>query len=175
MTCNYDVSENNAEQVHGEFSPAFIHGWLCAYSCQTKYDDPETWRPVLLPDYNHQDNEQSNSLQAFIAAKQAITEKLHSSELAFTLPYDENDDSYTQAMVTRDWASGFWLAAEQTRLAKLVTHAEAAEFLADLPRIAAMPLPQADDTDSLVDLMEIQEYCRVGVMGVFLSARTHTP
>lgn len=175
MTHTNTIGKNTEQSTYAEFSPAFIHGVLSAYCCQEKYDDPKSWQSLLLPDFDEHNSEQKKLLEVFIVAKATIHRQLQSNDFVFALPDCDDDSLSAQVLATREWASGFWLAVEQSQLAQAVYDTDATEFIGDLQRIAAMPLPAEDEEenpDNQADLIEIQEYCRMGVIGLFLSART---
>ncbi len=77
------------------------------------------------------------------------------SELSFQLLlYNSAETLHDEVLLTREWASGYWLGIQNTGIDKLLRDDEISnEFINDLPQITAMPLPDdsALETASLSD------------------------
>lgn len=169
MTFDTTNLENLLEMANIDFSAAFSHGLLTAYCCSQTIDD--SWLMVLQPDINPKDDEQQSAFQALKTVKQQIMEDLQDSDLSFQPLFLENVSVREQSLSTRDWVSGFWLGLQQTGIADQLTDNSAKDFLKDIKFMASMPLLEEENAENLSDLMEVQEYCRMGALSLFLSAK----
>lgn len=165
MTIKAITIKEWVEQADIDFSSAFVHGVLTAYACKDEHD--KHWASLLQTQPTLNDT-QKQAFQALAKAQKYISKQLADSELSFQLPINDENNIKEQALSTRDWASGFWLGLKQNKLLQQITDKTTLEFADDLQRIAAMPLPSEEDKDNLTDLLEIQEYCRMGTIGLFL-------
>ncbi len=178
-----------------DFTPAFVHGLLTAYCCEDERS--HEWAIMLSEDIDPDNKTLTAQLRYLNQAKNVIGAQLADSELGFQLLLNNTAHTlHDEVLLTREWASGFLLGAEAIGLAERVAHDDlSSEFLADLPQITAMPLPDDDalDTASIADeysdnydssddvydedtgddtrndILQIQEYCRAGAIGVFLA------
>ncbi len=170
MTINATIEpttlEKIVEQAEIDFSPAFVHGVLTAYACNDEND--RHWAILLQPEPKLDDNQQQ-AFNELAEIQQAIGVQLADSELSFLLPITDDGNIRQQSLQTRDWASGLWFGLQQNDLLDKVADEENIEFIRDLKKISAMPLPDEADKHNLADLLEIQEYCRIGAIGLFLS------
>ncbi len=177
-----------------DFTPAFVHGLLTAYCCQVA--QPHGWATALVAELDPMNAAQTTQLRYFNIVKNAIATQLADSELSFQLLLHNSAETlHDEVLLTREWASGYWLGIQNTGIDKLLSDDEiSSEFINDLPQITAMPLPddsalataslsddyrdQYDDhsdiddsnDDTRLDIMEIQEYLRAGAINVFLAS-----
>ncbi len=176
-----------------DFQPAFVHGLLSAYCCQT--DAPHAWVNALVDEIDPDNAKLTEALRYLNQVRHTLAEQLADSELSFQLLLDNRAQTlHDEVLLTREWASGYYLGVQELNLAERLGNDDlSAEFLNDLARIVAMPLPNDDDIDSASvtaaysdhydpndeddngddtrsDIMEIQEYCRAGAIGVFLAS-----
>ncbi len=170
MTINTTIEpitlEKIIEQAEIDFAPAFVHGVLTAYAC---HDENDRHWAILLQTQEQLTDKQSQAFQQLAEMQQAIGVALADSDLSFQLPITDDASIKQQSLATRDWASGLWFGLQQNDLLEKITDETNVEFIRDLKSISAMPLLDDDDKHNLADLLEIQEYCRMGVIGLFLS------
>ncbi len=166
MTIKPIMIEKTIEQAVIDFSPAFVHGVLTAYACQDEND--KHWAILLQPQATLTEA-QKQAFQTLADTQKIIAGQLADSDLSFQLPLTDNDTIKQQSLATRDWASGLWLGLQHNGLLTKITDEASVEFIQDLQRISAMPLLDGEDKHNLGDLLEIQEYCRMGTIGLFLS------
>ncbi len=170
MTINTTIEpitlEKIIEQAEIDFTPAFVHGVLTAYACHD--EDDRHWAIILQPDSTLDENQQQ-AFNKLADIQQAIGAQLVDSDLSFQLPIADDTSIRQQSLATRDWASGLWFGLQQNDLLEKITDETNVEFIRDLKSISAMPLLDEDDKHNLADLLEIQEYCRMGVISLFLS------
>ncbi len=172
MTIKAIIVGKWVEQAGIDFSPAFVHGVLTAYACQ---DENNNYWATLLQPQSTLNSKQKQAFKELATAQKDIARQLADSELSFQLPCRDEATIRQQSLSTRDWASGLWLGLQHNDLLSQIEDEASAEFVGDLQRIAAMPLPDAADKENSADLLEIQEYCRMGAIGLFLSVRSqHT-
>lgn len=169
MTFDTTNLENLLETADIDFSAAFSHGVLTAYCCTAEPHDG--WAVVLQPDLDPANTVQKEALQTLRDLKQQINTALEDSELPYQPLFSESESVREQALSTREWVSGFWLGLQQTGLSEQLSDEASKDFLRDLRHIASMPLPDEGDAESLADLMEVQEYCRMGAVSLFLSLK----
>lgn len=158
------------ENADIDFSPSFVHGVLSAYACIG--DNDNAWAVLLQPELDPKNVLQKEALQSLHSYKNTIAEQLADSDLGFYPLLGESDSLREQSLATREWVSGFWLGLKENKLPTRLQDEDAQEFIGDVQRIAAMPLLDEDDADSTQDLLEVQEYCRMGTIGVFLSVNS---
>lgn len=151
------------------FSASFTHGLLSAYCCQ--HDGNSHWAKLLITDRDAMDVSQQRAITKLEGAKQDINEQLADASLSFQLLLDDQAENIREEVLsTREWASGFWLGIKELGFMQHCKENNAIEFMQDLQRIAAMPLPEEEDGDSHSDLIEIQEYCRMGAISLYLTS-----
>ncbi len=160
--------EKVIEQAEIDFTPAFVHGVLTAYACHD--EDDKHWAILLQPDDATLDENQQQAFNDLAEIQQAIGAQLADSDLSFQLPIADNAEIRQQSLATRDWASGLWFGLQQSDSLEKISDEANIEFIRDLKSISAMPLLDDDDKHNLADLLEIQEYCRMGTIGLFLSS-----
>lgn len=179
-----------------DFTPAFVHGLLTAYCCEASH--AHRWAMTLVTDIDPNDDLLATQLRYLNQAKNVISTQLADSEFSFQLLLHNTADTlHDEVLLTREWASGYWLGVQDIGLAERVAHDDLSnEFLTDLPQIIAMPVPNEDALDNTAvsdgytdnyddsddvydhdtgddtrnDIIAIQEYCRAGVIGVFLAS-----
>lgn len=166
MTGKATTLEEMTEKAGIAFSAAFVHGVLSAYACKDSQDN--RWVTLLITDTTPDDS-QKQAFNALASQQKTLAKQLADSQFSYALPSPEKEGIRAQSLLTRDWASGFWLAAEHSHLLKQVSDKASLTFFADLKRIAAMPIISENNQDNHADLLEIQEYCRMGAIGLFLS------
>lgn len=169
MIIDYTDLVKNLENAGVDFSLSFVHGVLTAFACKNSTD--KRWATVLAPEIDPMNLTQKEALNALSDIGKNLTQSLSAEDFSFALLIDEDTDVQQQALETREWASGFWLGIKEAQLVTVFSDADSHDFLKNLQRIAAMPLPDADDTDSLYDLLELQEYCRMGAIDLFLNCQ----
>lgn len=190
---DFSAAVDNAEI---DFTPAFVHGLLCAYCCQV--EQPHGWATALVTELDPENAMQTTQLRYFNEAKNTVAAQLADSELSFQLLLNNTAETlHDEVLLTREWASGYWLGVQSAGIDKQVENDElSSEFIKDLPQITSMPLPDEtaletasvsdgysdayDDEpdiydsdrgdDTRIDIMEIQEYLRAGAMSVFLAS-----
>lgn len=167
MTLDYTTTVELLDGADIDFSPAFVHGLLSAYACGDLQDN--RWVTVLQADLTNVNDAQKAAFQQLATEKTALAKQLADSDFSFVLLIDETGNIREQSLSTREWASGFWLGLKQSDLLPKITDEASLDFVSDLQRIAAMPLPDESDDDSLDDLLQVQEYCRMGAVSLFLS------
>lgn len=177
------------------FTPAFVHGLLSAYCCED--ENSHGWAPTLVVDIDPDNKTLTKQLRYLNQARNIIGTQLADSELSYQLLLNNTADTlHDEVLLTREWASGYLIGVENLGLTERVSHDDlSSEFLSDLPQITGMPLPEEDidiepvsdgytdnydssdeifdqDTgdDTRADILEIQEYCRAGAIGVFLAS-----
>lgn len=178
------------------FTSAFVHGLLTAYCCEE--ENSHGWATTLIDDIDPDNETLTTQLRYLNQVKNAMGAQLSDSELGFQLLLDNSAETlHDEVLLTREWASGYLLGVEALGLTERVKDDDlSTEFLADLPQIAAMPLPDEDEIeaasisddysdnydasediydqdtgdDTRTDILEIQEYCRAGAIGVFLAS-----
>lgn len=160
----------NIAEIH--FSPAFVHGVLTVYAMLEGNDN--RWVNAFYDDLSRLTDRQKDGLQTLAKAKEKIKRQLADSQLGFQLLSRSDVDVREQTLLTREWVSGYWLGLKRAQLMEKIEDTASLEFIEDLQRIAAMPLPEGDDQDSLSDLIHVQEYCRMGAISVFLSLSNDT-
>lgn len=185
------------EQAQIDFTPAFVHGLLTAY-CSEEVNS-HGWVTLLTTALDPNHTQQTNQLRYLNQVKNTIATQLSDSELSFQLLLHNTAGTlHDEVLLTKEWASGYWLGVEKTQLNERVdSDALSREFLADLTQVIAMPLPSEDDLDNSAtgeesytdnydssgeiydndsdddthaDILQIQEYCRAGAIGVFLAS-----
>lgn len=184
------------ERAKIAFTPAFVHGVLTAYCSEEAHS--HSWATALTSEIAPNDDEQTTQLRYLNQVKNVIGTQLSDAELGFQLLLHNTAETlHDEVLLTKEWASGYWLGVEETQLAERVSNDELSrEFLDDLAQILAMPLPDEDDLenasetdgysdhydssseiydndhedDTRTDILEIQEYCRAGAIGVFLAS-----
>lgn len=177
------------------FTPAFVHGLLSAYCCEE--ENAHGWATLLVSDIDPSNETLTTQLRYLNRARNIIGTQLSDSELSFSLLLDNRAETlHDEVLLTREWASGYLLGVESLALNERVGDDDfSSEFLSDLAQIAAMPLPDDDalaaasvsdgytdhydssdefydqdgGDDTRSDILEIQEYCRAGAIGVFLT------
>ncbi|MGY0400082.1 MAG: YecA/YgfB family protein [Ostreibacterium sp.] len=159
------------ENANIDFSPPFVHGVLSAYAC---IDDTDNgWAIILQPEIDSMNILQKEALNELNTYKDIIVEQLLDNNLGFQPLFSHDSSIRKQALSTREWVSGFWLAvSNKGDLVKVLQDKDSTEFIQDLQRITAMPLPNDNDIDNQQDLLEVQEYCRIGAIGLFLTLRS---
>lgn len=194
------INENDfaaaVDKAEMDFTPAFVHGVLTAYCCQV--DQPHGWATALVAELDPMNVTQTTQLRYFNEVKNTIAAQLADSELGFQLLLNNTAETlHDEVLLTREWASGYWLGVQNASIDQQVSDDElSSEFINDLPQITAMPLPdetaletaslsdgysdEYDDApdiydqdtgdDTRTDIMQIQEYCRAGAMSVFLTS-----
>ncbi len=169
MTFDTTNIENLLETADIDFSAAFSHGVLTAYCCSKTNDD--SWAITLQPDIDVNDEQQKTAFQELKNLKQHIHKALQDSDLSFQPLFLDSESASIreQSLSTREWVSGFWLGLQQAGLVEAITDESSKDFLKDMRHIASMPLLDDDDSENLTDLMEVQEYCRMGVLSLFLT------
>lgn len=195
-----DINENDfavaVDKVEMDFTPAFVHGVLTAYCCQVA--QPHGWATALVAELDPMNITQATQLRYFNEVKNMIAAQLADSELSFQLLLNNTAETlHDEVLLTREWASGYWLGIQSAGIDKHIENDElSSEFINDLPQITAMPLPDEvaleaaslsegysdayDDVpdiydsdtgdDTRADIMQIQEYCRAGAISVFLAS-----
>lgn len=111
-----------------------------------------------------------DSTQTLANYQDKLKAQLDDPDCDYQLLLPTDDNAHQLALAIREWASGFWLGLQQSHLINNLTDSHSKEYLSDLQRISAMPLPDEADSDSLVDIAEIQEYCRMGAISLYLSS-----
>lgn len=165
MTMDYTTLENELEKADCDFSVSFVHGLLSAYVCADELNN--RWVFVLFSDVKEMDASLQEVLRLLEKLKQLVAEQLADSDLTFQLLLREDNQLSQQALDTREWVSGFLLGIEQNQLKS--QDDEVREFIKDLSTIASMPLLEDGNEEDLSDLIEIQEYCRLGVINLYLT------
>ncbi len=184
------------EKAEIHFQPAFVHGLLTAYCCDV--EDAHGWATALVDNIDPDNDTLTEQLRYLNQARNTIGTQLADSQLGFPLLLHNTAETlHDEVLLTREWASGYYLGVQNLQLSERVAHDDlSVEFLQDLSRIVAMPLPdddaldaasisddysdQYDDSDDIydadtgddtrTDILEIQEYCRAGAIGVFLAS-----
>lgn len=132
--------------------------------------------------------------------KNQIADTLSDNELNFDIDIGEPANLFEEVFYTREWASGYYLGLEHAGVYPFIEHDEdSVEFFKDLAPISAMPLPDEEDyleaTDAInhytdaydadleeeinelddmqKDLAEIEEYLRIGAVGLFIASYQH--
>ncbi|MBS9777884.1 MAG: UPF0149 family protein [Gammaproteobacteria bacterium] len=167
MTLNYLNISELLDKAEIDFSVSFVHGLLSAYASGDLHDN--RWVTVLQTDLSNVTEQQKGTFQKLADIKQEIVKQLADSEFPFEVMINEQGDIRDQSLSTREWASGFWLGLKHSDILKKITDETSHDFLKDLQRIAAMPLLEEADQESIDDLIQVQEYCRMGAVSLFLS------
>ncbi len=171
MTIKPIMIEEITEKANIDFAPAFVHGVLTAYACHDEND--RHWAILLQPESELTET-QKQAFNELAEIQNHIATQLADSNLSFQLPLNDDDSVSTQSLATRDWASGLWFGLQKNNLLDKMSDEANIEFIRDLKSISAMPLLDEDDKDNLSDLLEIQEYCRMGTIGLFLSTHKNS-
>lgn len=166
MTIDITTLKTNLKKAGCDFSLAFVHGVLTASCCHQT--DDEDWGTVLFAK-PLATIEQMTALKDLSILKDNLTKQLSDNELRFDLLLDSHLPVAQQALQTREWISGFLLGIKRNKL--IITDMISKEFLSDLTRLVAMPIPEIETEENLADLVEIQTYCQIGVITLYL---THT-
>lgn len=165
MTIDYTTLESDLDKADCDFTAAFTHGLLSAYCCTNNQNND--WALIIFSDLDKMNVSQQETIKTLTQLKAHLTEQLADSELGYQLLTDTSSDLSAQVLSTREWTSGFWLGLQRSELKKI--DESSLEFIKDLSAIAAMPIPEDNDEANLTDLMEIQEYCRMGVISLYLT------
>ena len=166
MKIEYSKVEQLLDVAGIDFSVSFVHGALSAYACGDLQDN--RWVTIFQSDLVVNDD-QKNSFRQLAEHKQMIASELADSNFSFNLLINERGNIKQQVLSTREWTSGFWLGLNKSKLLEKIKDEDSLGFMRDLQQVSAMPLPSDSDKDSLEDLLQVQEYCRMGVIGLFLS------
>ncbi|PIE45646.1 MAG: hypothetical protein CSA45_01960 [Gammaproteobacteria bacterium] len=157
------------EQTGSSFSPEFVHGLLTAHCFDSTRS--RNWALILLPNTDSISPDQKEAIRLLEAVQSKIQQQLDSDDFSFRLPDSSSDSITEQTLATREWVSGYWLGIKETTLIGSIKDIEVREFFQDIKQISAMPLPkhmpENSDADNFTDLMEIQEYCRIGVISTY--------
>lgn len=170
MTIDITTLDMDLKKVGCEFSLAFVHGLLAASCCQAT--DDADWINVLFSKTAYK-TEQKAMIKTLFLLKNDLDQALGDSQLAFDLLLDKHLPIAQQTLQTRDWISGFLLGIKRKKLT--VSDTISQEFISDLTRLAAMPIPEAETEDNAADLTEIQTYCQIGVITLYLTQTKPAP
>lgn len=166
---DYVTVEKWLGKANIDFSASFSHGLLTAYCCNHR--SQTEWQTALLPEYDPLDVIQQTAIQQLEEIKNEINEALADASFSYQLLLDDaTEEVRDTALSTREWASGLFLGIKNIELETQLSDEDSLEFIQDLQRIAAMELPEESDLETLSDLIEIQEYCRIGAIGLYLTS-----
>ena len=159
-----DIALTLAE-VHA--TPAEAHGVICGVICGTpRGGDNTAWLPVLLADSTGEDDENARDLTTLLTVlhTQSLNQLLEGNMRFHPLLPGEGESLARRLEAAADWCSGFLtglVAAGAGDISRLP--AEASEVARDFMRISEVALDEEPGEDGEQDLMQVQEYMRIGV------------
>lgn len=169
MITDYSTLEQWLLNADIDFSTSFSHGLLTAYCC--KHRLRVDWPEILIPHFDKKNLNHQTLIKQCRTLQQEITEQLADENFSFQLLLNEDAENIRDEVLSfREWVSGFWLGLQNMALAPQAIETQSLEFMKDLPKIVSIDLPDNDDSGTLADLIELQEYCRVGVVTLFLAS-----
>lgn len=169
MTTDYSTFEQWLLAADIDFSTSFAHGLLTAYCC--KHSRRVDWPEILIPHFDKMNLSHKELVKQCQAFQQEISDQLADENFSFQLFLDEQAESLrAEVLSLREWVSGYWMGLQNLSLPPQAIEAQSLEFMKDLPKIVSVSLPDEDDSGTVADLVELQEYCRVGVVSLFLAS-----
>lgn len=169
MITDYATFEQWLLDADIDFSAAFSHGLLTAYCC--KHSRRVDWAEILIPHFDKMNVSHKALVKECRGFQQTISEQLADEHFSFQLLLNEQADNIRDEVLSfREWVSGYWLGLQNLSLPPQAIETQSLEFIKDLPKIVSIALPENEDSGTLADLIELQEYCRVGVVSLFLAS-----
>lgn len=169
MTTDYTTFEQWLLALDIDFSTSFSHGLLAAYCC--KHSRRVDWPEILIPHFDKMNVSHQTFIKQGKVFQQEISDQLADENFTFQLLLDDQAETLRDEVLgLREWVSGYWLGLQNISLPPQAIETQSLEFMKDLPKIAGVALPDDNDSDTLADLIELQEYCRVGAISLFLAS-----
>lgn len=159
-----------------DFSASFSHGVLFALNCFLPSNEKivNNFIELIVNDSSEHHDNQSILRDILEETIETIRKALQQDPFTFQPLIDKSSISLETESV-KDWASGLILGIEQnkSKINDKKFSINSQEFLKDLGSIALMPVLDEIDGASEADLMEIEEYLRMGAIGLYFDSQTN--
>lgn len=178
MSLTYDDLTQPLQDLGVDFSASFTHGVLFALNCSHQNRDKlaALFIETIADTSENKADEHTVLLDLIEQTLEDIDDILQQDPFQFE-PILDKSNQLVESESIKDWASGLIFGIEQLKTKTLNPSAQysknSQEFLQDIESIALMPTLNENDQASESDLMEIEEYLRMGAIGLYFDNQTN--
>lgn len=173
MNQTHSNLNDSLDNIGIEFSKSFSEGVLFALNCSQLSKAKLSQRFIDLVTSLPADDDEGHAILTDLieTSLDEMQQTLSRSPFGYEPIFDKTD-LVVESESVKDWAGGFFLGINDVKADLIGKLSETSrEFLSDIESIASMPTLEVSDESSEVDLVEIEEYLRMGAIGVYFDSR----